>query len=580
MVDTKISDLTSASDLVGATVPIVQSATNKKADIALFDAKYQPLDASLTAYAALVTAADKAVYYSGADVPVTYDISAYGRTLAGLADETALEALIDTLPSLTSIQSRTVTLADAGADALFGWDDSASAYQNLSAADARTALAMTANGQSLVTAANYAAMRGLLDLEAGTDFYSIAAADAAFQPLDADLTAIAALTTTAAGRSGLTIADPNADRVVAWDDSAASLVAIALADILTEAAPASGDYLLVYGAEGDLRKVDWASLPGAGGGLSNAYVAVTDGTTTAGASGGDTFKLRTGTGVTVTVGSNDVTHGDNALIELDADLASWAGVTRASGFDTFAATPSSVNLASLVTGETGSGALMFGTSPSITTDITIPNTGLHLLDTDASHDLIVKPGSNLSADRTLTVTTGDTNIEIDLTDPGADRLMFWDDSASKWIPLTLGTNLTITGTTLDAAGGSFTAASQAEQEAASSNTVGVTPLNQHFHPSAAKVWCSAGATGNILSSYNMTSVTDTGTGDITFTFATDFSSANYSPVLTLYSAAVRIAQFSSTGTGKTAGAIGAKSYDTSSAAADPTQWQLAAFGDQ
>ena len=51
----------------------------------------------------------------------------------------------------------------------------------------------------------------------------------------------------------------------------------------------------------------------------------------------------------------------------DADLASWAGVTRAAGFDTFAATPSSSNLASLVTGETGSGALVFGTSPTIAT---------------------------------------------------------------------------------------------------------------------------------------------------------------------------------------------------------------------
>jgi len=34
---------------------------------------------------------------------------------------------------------------------------------------------------------------------------------------------------------------------------------------------------------------------------------------------------------------------------LDADLTSWAGVTRAAGFDTFAATPSSANLAALLT---------------------------------------------------------------------------------------------------------------------------------------------------------------------------------------------------------------------------------------
>lgn len=52
---------------------------------------------------------------------------------------------------------------------------------------------------------------------------------------------------------------------------------------------------------------------------------------------------------------------------LDADLTSWAGVTRASGFDTFAATPSSANLAALVTGETGSGALVFATSPTLVT---------------------------------------------------------------------------------------------------------------------------------------------------------------------------------------------------------------------
>lgn len=80
----------------------------------------------------------------------------------------------------------------------------------------------TANGLAILGAADYAAMRALLDLEAGTDFYSIAAANAAFQPLDADLTAIAALATNAAGRSILTLTDPNADRIAFWDDSAGS----------------------------------------------------------------------------------------------------------------------------------------------------------------------------------------------------------------------------------------------------------------------------------------------------------------------------------------------------------------------
>lgn len=40
-----------------------------------------------------------------------------------------------------------------------------------------------------------------------------------------------------------------------------------------------------------------------------------------------------------------------------------------------------------------------------------------------------------------------------LAAPGADRILFWDHSALTWAHLTLGTNLSITGTTINAAGG-------------------------------------------------------------------------------------------------------------------------------
>lgn len=56
-----------------------------------------------------------------------------------------------------------------------------------------------------------------------------------------------------------------------------------------------------------------------------------------------------------------------ADVDTDADITSWASVTRASGFDTFATTPSSANLKALVTDETGSGALVFATSPTLVT---------------------------------------------------------------------------------------------------------------------------------------------------------------------------------------------------------------------
>lgn len=55
----------------------------------------------------------------------------------------------------------------------------------------------------------------------------------AFQPLDADLTSIAALTTAAAGRQLLTIADPNADKIYFWDDSAGDWAALTLPSALS-----------------------------------------------------------------------------------------------------------------------------------------------------------------------------------------------------------------------------------------------------------------------------------------------------------------------------------------------------------
>ncbi|MEN6473663.1 MAG: hypothetical protein ABFD81_06595, partial [Syntrophaceae bacterium] len=58
---------------------------------------------------------------------------------------------------------------------------------------------------------------------------------------------------------------------------------------------------------------------------------------------------------------------DSAL--LDADLTTWAGITAAANMGTFLATPSSANLAATVTDETGSGLLVFATSPALVTPI-------------------------------------------------------------------------------------------------------------------------------------------------------------------------------------------------------------------
>jgi hypothetical protein len=58
-----------------------------------------------------------------------------------------------------------------------------------------------------------------------------------------------------------------------------------------------------------------------------------------------------------------------------------------------------------------------GSVEIVTGPLTLPNTGLHLLDTNASHDLIIAPGSDLTADRTLTLTTGDADRTLSLPSP-------------------------------------------------------------------------------------------------------------------------------------------------------------------
>lgn len=63
------------------------------------------------------------------------------------------------------------------------------------------------------------------------------------------------------------------------------------------------------------------------------------------------------------------------------------------------------------------------------TSITIGTAGLHLLDTNASHDLIFTVGTNLTADRTLTVTTGDADRTITLS--GNPTLSDWFDQNVK-----------------------------------------------------------------------------------------------------------------------------------------------------
>jgi len=140
----------------------------------------------------------------------------------------------------------------------------------------------------------------------------------------------------------------------------------------------------------------------------------------------------------------------------------------------------------------------------------------------------------------------------------------------------------------DTLAGKIEIAVQSEMETGTATTLAVVPGRQHFHPGHPKCWLEAGVTGNILGSYNITSLTDTGTGVVTITIATDFSSTGYACV----------AQVQATGTTwavanarechirsetQAAGSVALDCIDnttTTNLVKDPTTWHMIACGDQ
>jgi len=72
-----------------------------------------------------------------------------------------------------------------------------------------------------------------------------------------------------------------------------------------------------------------------------------------------------------------------------------------------------------------------------------------------------------------------------------------------------------------------TAATQAEMEQDSSTTVFVTPGRAKYSPGAAKVWGRTNTSNSLTGEYNMTGLTNHGTGDNTWTYDVDFSNALY-----------------------------------------------------
>lgn len=154
---------------------------------------------------------------------------------------------------------------------------------------------------------------------------------------------------------------------------------------------------------------------------------------------------------------------------------------------------------------------------------------------------------------------------------GGTKVQEWTSTGSV-VTGTLETTGQLTVTSI--AGGVM--ATQSNMEAASSDSTVVSPARQHWHPGHGKFWLKAAGAGTLTSSYNITSVTDTGPGVLTVTIATDFSSADYA-ITTGYVLGTVYVHASS----QAAGSFVLNSQRLSDGAAlDPTTYYAAGFGDQ
>lgn len=132
----------------------------------------------------------------------------------------------------------------------------------------------------------------------------------------------------------------------------------------------------------------------------------------------------------------------------------------------------------------------------------------------------------------------------------------------------------------DTATGAIEIAIQSEMETGSSTTLAVTPGRQQYHPSAAKAWLVVDSTGSIGASYNITSVTDSGTGQVDVSWDVDFSGAAY-PILVSNRANTNLYALVDDATPPTASGARIHCRNTGTGTlTDTSRYYVAAFGDQ
>lgn len=181
------SDFATASQITTAGGTVAQLLNTSKiydsTNAQLLDttiAAKQPLDAELTALAALTSAADKLPYYTGSGTAALTDFSAFARTLVDDASSSAARTTLGVAIG-TDVQA-----FDTELSALAATTSAADKLPYYTGSGTAGTTDFTSFGRSLVDDASASAARATLGVVIGTDV----------QAWDADLDALAALTGT------------------------------------------------------------------------------------------------------------------------------------------------------------------------------------------------------------------------------------------------------------------------------------------------------------------------------------------------------------------------------------------------
>lgn len=191
---------------------------------------------------------------------------------------------------------------------------------------------------------------------------------------------------------------------------------------------------------------------------------------------------------------------------------------------------------------------------------------------------------------TVTVVNSDgtTSAELFKCTLQAGESLIFNDAGVPFVYDTTGAVKMGASAMSDTLAGLVQAAVQSDMEAGSSTIVAVTPGRQHFHPASPKAWLSCGVAADIQQSYNITSLTDTGTGIVTVTIATDFAAATYCALVSVEKAATTLASSDNRQANlrfntRAAGSVAFDCKDdtaTTNVIKDPATWHISMFGDQ